>query len=59
MSVRPYACRAWCTRATAAVHRLRAALPEPVLVTGSAAAIDYARYSADRLPWTVGAVLPA
>ncbi|NRQ35517.1 MMPL family transporter [Nonomuraea sp. NN258] len=42
------------------VHRLRAELPEPVLVTGStAAAIDFARHAAQRLPWTVGAVLLA
>ncbi|AQZ64151.1 Integral membrane protein [[Actinomadura] parvosata subsp. kistnae] len=42
------------------VHRLRATLPEPVLVTGStAAALDYARHTADRLPWVVGVVLLA
>ncbi|MFC5829932.1 MMPL family transporter [Nonomuraea insulae] len=42
------------------IHRLRAGLPEPVLVTGStAAALDYARHSAGRLPWVVGAVLLA
>ncbi|MFI6706640.1 MMPL family transporter [Nonomuraea sp. NPDC050478] len=42
------------------VRRLRAELPEPVLVTGStAAAVDFADHAADRLPWTVGAVLLA
>ncbi|SEH03347.1 putative drug exporter of the RND superfamily [Nonomuraea solani] len=42
------------------IHRLRATLPAPVLVTGStAAALDYARHSAGRLPWVVGAVLLA
>ncbi|MFD0476876.1 MMPL family transporter [Nonomuraea thailandensis] len=42
------------------IHRLRAALPEPVLVTGStAAALDYARHTAGRLPWVVGLVLLA
>ncbi|MGP4098867.1 MMPL family transporter [Nonomuraea sp. KM90] len=42
------------------IHRLRAELPGPVLVTGStAAALDYSRHSADRLPWVVGAVLLA
>ncbi|MFI7701323.1 MMPL family transporter [Nonomuraea sp. NPDC049480] len=47
-------------RTTELIHRLRAELPEPVLVTGStAAAVDYARYSGERLPWTVGAVLLA
>ncbi|MFD1537060.1 MMPL family transporter [Nonomuraea guangzhouensis] len=45
---------------TGLIHRLRAELPAPVLVTGStAAAIDYARFSGERLPWTVGAVLLA
>ncbi|TDD22954.1 MMPL family transporter [Nonomuraea diastatica] len=47
-------------RTTGLIHRLRSGLPEPVLVTGStAAAIDYARHSADRLPWMAGAVLLA
>ncbi|MBF8193253.1 MMPL family transporter [Nonomuraea sp. K274] len=47
-------------RTTDLIHRLRAGLPEPVLVTGStAAAVDYARHSADRLPWMAGAVLLA
>ncbi|TDD37494.1 MMPL family transporter [Nonomuraea terrae] len=42
------------------IRRLRADLPERVLVTGStAAALDYARHSAERLPWVVGAVLLA
>jgi RND superfamily putative drug exporter len=42
------------------IHRLRAGLPEPVLVTGStAAALDYARHTAGRLPWVVGLVLLA
>ncbi|RBQ17381.1 MMPL family transporter [Spongiactinospora rosea] len=42
------------------VHRLRAELPEPVLVSGwTAGGIDFAEYSLDRLPWTVGAVLLA
>ncbi|WP_406675326.1 MMPL family transporter [Nonomuraea sp. N2-4H] len=42
------------------IHRLRAELPEQVLVTGStAAAADYARHTADRLPWVVCAVLLA
>ncbi|GAA2819416.1 MMPL family transporter [Nonomuraea rubra] len=42
------------------IHRLRAGLPGPVLVTGStAAALDYARHTADRLPWVVGMVLLA
>ncbi|MEV4100996.1 MMPL family transporter [Nonomuraea sp. NPDC049649] len=45
---------------TELVHRLRAELPEPVLVTGStAAAVDFAGHAADRLPWMVGAVLLA
>src|SRR5690606_36867774 len=40
---------------TELVHRLRAGLPEPVLVTGSAAAaVDFAGHTADRLPWMVG-----
>ncbi|MDA0635230.1 MMPL family transporter [Nonomuraea sp. MCN248] len=45
--------------ATAAlVRRLRAELPEPVLVAGAtAAAVDFARHAADRLPWMAGAVL--
>ncbi|MFB9470055.1 MMPL family transporter [Nonomuraea salmonea] len=42
------------------IHRLRAELPAPVLVSGStAAAADYAEHTADRLPWVVGAVLLA
>ncbi|MEV0594913.1 MMPL family transporter [Nonomuraea cavernae] len=45
---------------TALIHRLRAELPAPVLVTGStAAAGDFAEFSAERLPWTVAAVLLA
>ncbi|HLU73704.1 MAG TPA: MMPL family transporter, partial [Nonomuraea sp.] len=45
---------------TELVHRLRAGLPEPVLVTGStAAAVDFAGHTADRLPWMVGSVLLA
>ncbi|GGS64326.1 membrane protein [Nonomuraea spiralis] len=47
-------------RTTDLLHRLRAALPAPVLVTGAtAAAADYAAFSAGRLPWTVGGVLLA
>jgi RND superfamily putative drug exporter len=47
-------------RTTELIHRLRAELPEPVLVTGStAAAVDYAGHAAERLPWTVCAVLLA
>lgn len=42
------------------IHALRAALPGPVLVTGgTAAGIDFAEHSFDRLPWMVGAVLLA
>ncbi|MEU8245589.1 MMPL family transporter [Nonomuraea sp. NPDC048916] len=45
---------------TELIHRLRAELPAPVLVTGStAAAGDFAEFSAERLPWTVAAVLLA
>ncbi|MGN9780837.1 MMPL family transporter [Nonomuraea sp. ZG12] len=45
---------------TALIHRLRAELPAPVLVTGStAAAADFAAFAAGRLPWMVGAVLLA
>jgi RND superfamily putative drug exporter len=45
---------------TALVHALRAKLPEPVLITGvTAAGVDFAEHSFDRLPWTVGAVLLA
>jgi RND superfamily putative drug exporter len=45
---------------TALIHRLRAELPAPVLVTGStAAAADFAGFAAGRLPWMVGAVLLA
>src|SRR5690606_878630 len=45
---------------TELVHRLRAELPEPVLVTGSTvAAVDFAGHTADRLPWMVGSVLLA
>ncbi|MFI6817656.1 MMPL family transporter [Nonomuraea sp. NPDC050328] len=47
-------------RTTELLHRLRAELPENVLVTGStAAAQDYAEHVRQRLPWTVGAVLLA
>ncbi|MEO3792293.1 MMPL family transporter [Nonomuraea sp. B10E15] len=47
-------------RTTVLIHRLRAGLPDPVLVTGStAAAIDYARHASGRMPWMVGAVLLA
>ncbi|MGI5271350.1 MMPL family transporter [Nonomuraea sp. CA-218870] len=39
------------------MRRLRAELPEPVLVAGAtAAAVDFARHAADRLPWMAGAV---
>ncbi|MER5646448.1 MMPL family transporter [Streptosporangium sp. NPDC002524] len=45
---------------TALVHALRAGLPAPVLVTGgTAAGIDFAEHSFDRLPWMVGAALLA
>jgi RND superfamily putative drug exporter len=45
---------------TALIHRLRAELPAPVLVTGAtAAAVDFAGFAAGRLPWMVGAVLLA
>ncbi len=45
---------------TALIHRLRAELPAPVLVTGStAAAADFAGFAAGRLPWLVGSVLLA
>jgi RND superfamily putative drug exporter len=45
---------------TALIHRLRAELPAPVLVTGAtAAAVDFAAFAAGRLPWLVGAVLLA
>ncbi|MGJ6966708.1 MMPL family transporter [Streptosporangium sp. G11] len=45
---------------TGLVHALRAGLPAPVLVTGgTAAGIDFAEHSFDRLPWMVGAVLLA
>jgi len=42
------------------VHRLRADLPPPVLVTGAVAAgIDYAEHVLNRLPYLIGAVLLA
>ncbi|MEU4540859.1 MMPL family transporter [Streptosporangium sp. NPDC023825] len=45
---------------TGLVHALRAGLPAPVLVTGATAAgVDFAEHSFDRLPWMVGAVLLA
>ncbi|WP_433366217.1 MMPL family transporter [Streptosporangium sp. CA-115845] len=45
---------------TGLVHALRAELPAPVLVTGgTAAGIDFAEHSFDRLPGTAGAVLLA
>jgi putative drug exporter of the RND superfamily len=45
---------------TELIHRLRADLPAPVLVTGAtAAAVDFVVFAGERLPWMVAAVLLA